>query len=449
MATSRRQFLKASVLTGLSGHLAGPWNHFAKAQSVSAKFRFGLRERIVFLGDSITQGGSYVAFLETLIRLRHPKSAIEIHNHGISSETISGTSEPDHNPRRPWAHERFSRDVADWKPTLVHSCFGMNDGNYHPFESDRFEKYQQGIERLIERVQNEAQCKRLVISTPPPFDAYQRKNGDPEAISYGYRYPAVNYDQTLHRYAQWLIGLRQKGQHVIDLHSRLNNHLATRRQGKVSFTLMPDAVHPNSTGHAVMAIIMAEGFGLVGPRDTALLDTSMKPLAVNHGSIQSNTSGKETLLDWKIPAAWTFGPQVEQQSLDLEQVNSRFNALLLKVQSPEAGGYRIVIPQGATAPEVVRDVTSKELAEGVLIDPPANAQAPDRLQGEKLAETVMKHRQSASAAWRSRAMKLQRDAPERGPLPEELEAETKAAGELSAMAARTDGSIQMRIIRLA
>ncbi len=83
-------------------------------------------ETIVFFGDSITQNGGYVNYFEAYLLTRFPEKTFRVINHGISSETISGTSEEDHQPRRPWALPRFTRDVADWKPDVVVACFGMN-----------------------------------------------------------------------------------------------------------------------------------------------------------------------------------------------------------------------------------------------------------------------------------------------------------------------------------
>ena len=91
-------------------------------------------ETVVFFGDSITEAGTYVEYIETFLLTRFPGKRFRIVNRGISSETISGTSEPDHDPRRPCAHDRFTRDVASEKPDVVVACFGMNDGNYHPFD---------------------------------------------------------------------------------------------------------------------------------------------------------------------------------------------------------------------------------------------------------------------------------------------------------------------------
>ena len=81
---------------------------------------------MIFFGDSITQAGGYVDLVAATLLTAQPDLRVEVLNHGISSETISGTSEPDHAPRRPDAHDRFDRDVAAWDPDVVVACFGMN-----------------------------------------------------------------------------------------------------------------------------------------------------------------------------------------------------------------------------------------------------------------------------------------------------------------------------------
>src|SRR5262249_29378552 len=106
-------------------------------------------EKIVFFGDSITQAGLYVEYVEAFLLTRFPDKHSEVVTHGISSETVSGSSEPAHQPRRPNALDRFTRDVATPDPDVVVVCFGMNDGNYHPFEPTRLAAYQDGVNKLI------------------------------------------------------------------------------------------------------------------------------------------------------------------------------------------------------------------------------------------------------------------------------------------------------------
>ena len=72
---------------------------------------------MVFFGDSITQSGGYVADIEVFLLTRFHDRTFSVFNHGRSSETISGTSELDHHPRRPDAHLRFTRDAVHPGPT--------------------------------------------------------------------------------------------------------------------------------------------------------------------------------------------------------------------------------------------------------------------------------------------------------------------------------------------
>jgi lysophospholipase L1-like esterase len=442
----RRNFLRALAV---SPALARFGESVSRAESGETKPLFGPRERIVFFGDSITQGGSYVAYLETLLRLRFPQSSLEIHNHGISSETISGTSEPDHDPRRPWAHERFTRDVADWHPTILLSCFGMNDGNYHPFEEDRFAKYREGIQRLIDRAKNEAGARQTILCTPPPFDPYQRKNGDPKATHYGYKYAAVNYDETLGRYAQWLLTLREQGQAVADLHGPMNRHLAERRKKRVSFTLMPDAVHPDATGHAVMAITLAKQIGLTGPRATISIAPDLASAKVDRGTIIATNSQENSLeLDLSLPACWRFGASVDPESLELENASEAFDAIRIVLEKPLDGMFEITFSEGPDAAPYFRKANGRELSEGIRIVPSADGNSPASQAGKRIAEAVMKHRQSAAAQWRGRAMKLPKDAEARGPQLEELATEAAAAAELSKLAGTLVPGARLKIRRL-
>src|SRR5438445_9480884 len=53
-------------------------------------------KRVIFLGDSITYSGGYVALVEAYFVTRYPDRAIEFINIGLPSETVSGLSEEGH-----------------------------------------------------------------------------------------------------------------------------------------------------------------------------------------------------------------------------------------------------------------------------------------------------------------------------------------------------------------
>ena len=73
-------------------------------------------KRILFLGDSITYGGTYIQIIEAAAIAHHPDRFIEMLNLGLSSETVSGLSEDGHAGGqfpRPDLHERLDRVLKE------------------------------------------------------------------------------------------------------------------------------------------------------------------------------------------------------------------------------------------------------------------------------------------------------------------------------------------------
>ena len=197
-------------------------------------------KRVVFLGDSITYSGRYVAYVTAYQRARFPASAVEILNLGLSSETVSGLSELGHAGGkfpRPDLHERLARVLDKTKPDLVFACYGMNDGIYEPFDEQRFKAFRDGIVRLRTEVQRTG--ARIVHVTPPVFD--EVKGGHP------------GYTEVLDRYSAWLIAQRTNGWDVVDLHFPMKDYLAKQRVQDAKFALSRDGIHPGELGHWLMA----------------------------------------------------------------------------------------------------------------------------------------------------------------------------------------------------
>src|SRR5438132_4669375 len=87
-------------------------------------------QRVVFLGDSNTYAGKYIAYLDAYLCTRFPDKRFELINLGLPSETVTGLSEPDHPYPRPNIHDRVERALTLAKPDVVVICYGMNDGIY-------------------------------------------------------------------------------------------------------------------------------------------------------------------------------------------------------------------------------------------------------------------------------------------------------------------------------
>ncbi|MCE9605384.1 MAG: SGNH/GDSL hydrolase family protein [Planctomycetia bacterium] len=233
----------------------------ARAAEVPAAGQQGLAgvKRVLFLGDSITHAGKYIAYVETYLRTHDPDFAIEFINMGLASETVSGLSEEDHAGGkfpRPTVHERLERALAAVKPDLVVACYGMNCGIYHPFSDERFQKYQAGMELLRKRSADVG--ARVLHLTPPVFDPEPIRARVLPAGRTDYRTPYEGYDDVLARYSDWLLSKRSKsaaadGWDVVDVHGPMLRFLKEHRASDPKYCLAGDGVHPNDIGQWIIA----------------------------------------------------------------------------------------------------------------------------------------------------------------------------------------------------
>lgn len=218
------------------------WYVQALGQKKVDSFGWGYGQKVLFLGNSITYAGQYVAMTESLFLSSHPKGKPEFINSGLPSETVSGLSEPNHADGkfpRPCLFDRLDNVLDKINPEVVFVCYGMNDGIYLPFDSVRFGAYKNGIIRLHKRLVDQG-VKRIIWMTPPVHDDPQlRLNG---------------YNNVLDRYAEWLIGFAKKQSwEIIDLHFPMRHYLEARIEKDAQFKLAEDGVHPGELGHWLMA----------------------------------------------------------------------------------------------------------------------------------------------------------------------------------------------------
>ena len=116
-------------------------------------------EKIVFLGDSITQGGvgpkGYVTVIKDSLAEKHKDLGIEVIGAGISGNKV------------PDLQRRLEKDVLAKKPTLVVIYIGINDvwhGENDPAKGTTPEKYEAGLKEIIGKIKGAG--ARVVLCTP-------------------------------------------------------------------------------------------------------------------------------------------------------------------------------------------------------------------------------------------------------------------------------------------
>ncbi len=138
-------------------------------------------ERIVFIGDSSTQNESYLANIEYYLMTRFPDRVFTIVDATEDLDTISTPAKP--GPAQASVRDRFVTRVVPWKPDVLVVCYGMHDGGFQSASAADLElmreRYQSGIQELIQRAMQEASIKAIMVLTPPPFDPYYPGKEDP------------------------------------------------------------------------------------------------------------------------------------------------------------------------------------------------------------------------------------------------------------------------------
>ncbi|MCI0376612.1 MAG: SGNH/GDSL hydrolase family protein [Gemmataceae bacterium] len=316
---------------------------FSARASAQEKFLLQDGQRVVFLGDSNTFAGLYIAYIDAYLYTRFPGKRFELINLGLPSETVSGLSETDHPYPRPNVFERLDRALNKTKPHVVFTCYGMNDGIYHPFADERFAEFKKGVQALTQRVKKSG--AKIVWITPAPFDlAPIRKNvlplGEPK---YSWMKPYESYDDVLDKYSAWLVTLRAQGIPVVDAHAAMNGFLTRVRSKEPKYFLSGDGIHPNPTGHALIASQILQAINAPDEVDMAEVDLRMKR-AINGNVKDVKVDGDELSFTWLCKTPWPFDPRWHPRLAELEQLRPQLNRFNLIVS--RAGKKRYTLWEG-------------------------------------------------------------------------------------------------------
>lgn len=137
---------------------------FAVSSAAAAdEFFFKDGDRVMFLGDSITEQYQYSSEIESYLTTRFPKWRLQFLNTGISGDTATGGA------------NRFQSHVLNDKPTALTINFGMNDGGYGKFDKNRCDQFIKNTEKMLEAAK--AAGVRVALCSPNAVDRRFKSNG--------------------------------------------------------------------------------------------------------------------------------------------------------------------------------------------------------------------------------------------------------------------------------
>lgn len=204
-------------------------------------------QKILFIGDSITDcgrraadrplGSGYVKILTEMATARWPARDIAYINKGIGGNRITDLK------------NRWRDDVLYHKPDRLSVKIGINDLHSHlrgAADGVSPELFAELYEELMETTKKELACPLLLVT---PFYISTDRNGN------SIRAEVLDL---LPRYIATVEAMSQKyGTRLVNLHEVFQEHLKYRDAD----TFCPEPVHPNHTGHLVMAQALMDELG--------------------------------------------------------------------------------------------------------------------------------------------------------------------------------------------
>ena len=159
--------------------------------------------------------------------------------------------------------------------------------------------------------------------------------------SYSWKKPFPGYDEVLERYSAWLMALEVPGVAVSDVHTVFRTHLTCRREDVADFKLQNDSIHPDATGHLLIAMAVLDAWHAPALVSEAVLDAARK--RVVSGEVTGARFGRrEVRFTWtsKLPLprdeAW------DEKSVRVAQLSERFSRHRLQVGGLVPGRYELI-----------------------------------------------------------------------------------------------------------
>ena len=205
---------------------------------------FGQGQRIVMIGDSITDcgrrdafapyGNGYVALVHAFITARYPELDLQFENRGISGDTVRHLE------------ARWDEDAIALKPDWLSVKIGINDVwrafgvNAHEAVLPR--EYETTLRALLRRAVDETGCKLIVME---PY-VIEKNPADPQLLRT--------------RELGWIARMIAEEFDAITV--RTQDAFDAVLQHSEPAAWAADRIHPNLAGHAVIAraFLNAVGF---------------------------------------------------------------------------------------------------------------------------------------------------------------------------------------------
>jgi len=355
-------------------------------------------DRIVFLGDSITEQRLYTTYVEAYTVTRFPKQTFAFWNSGWGGDTSwlrmrSHTDEKALFAAQADEQQKIvekavdaclSRDVLSFKPTVVTVNFGMNDHNYEPFREDIFRAYVRSQTEIVKVLAKNG--VRVVLLTPQPIE---ERRPDPDKDP---------RNESLRKFSNGLKDVADKqGAFFVNQFDPYMAIMMREHAARADACIGGgDAVHPSPVGHTLMAWIILKELKAPALVSSAELDVSggqgSKVVRETQCRLSNVNYDNTTLIFDRADEALPM--PVDERAMDalkLGPVLNDLNRYELKVAGLKAHRYDVMIDG-----QLAATVTREELAKGWNL---ATVAGPITKQAQEVLALIFKKNEVGGKLW--------------------------------------------------
>ena len=297
---------------------------------------------VAICGDSITEQKRYSVYMASYLLACAPQADLRTMELGQGGENTFGFS------------TRMVTEVLPFKPNVVTTCYGMNDGGYCALKPETEARFREGVQLMIAKFQN-AGVRRIVLGSPGAVDTdtFKRMTATPEI-----------YNQTLGELTRIAREIAEKnGVDFVDIHSLMLVAMAKAKAkyGKGYYVAGEDGVHASENGQFIMAYAFLKALGFPGDIGTITYDAKADTAqTVGEHQVISVTKGVIEVESTRYPFCF-FGepsnPNATSGMIEFLPFNEELNRYLLVVKNAPAA--RMKVTWGTQSREFSADALAK------------------------------------------------------------------------------------------
>ncbi len=305
------------------------------AQKPVSIFKNG--DRVCFVGNSITHNGEFHHNIFQYFVTRYPKQKINFFNAGIKGDVTGGII------------HRIDKDILIHKPTHAVIMIGMNDvqrnlySNNVIYNADTLQRRKVALELYSKNLDSivrifTSKGVKVILQKPTPYDEtslIKASNG-------------LGINNALYECSKIIQKLADQYKlPVVDYWSFLTNISTQIQKNNPSATLtVNDRVHPNSTGHMLMAYQFIKSFqcpSIVSTIEIDVNNLSNKTANINC-EIEKISIADNKVIVTILENALPFSVDEKQQpAISLVPFMHDLNSQILKVKNLSVGKYELLI----------------------------------------------------------------------------------------------------------